>query len=246
MLLAVAAPAVAACSAVGGEASEYNFTCDAAPPVHLSLIDISTSGRDIDILAERLNAVQVDAERVADCDGEITVVAWGGSASTSEVLFQGQIRVVGASEIGRDRKIPAAVDAVMEEVRQSLGSVLTSRASGGHDLLAAFSIVSDFVRAAGRGDANIAVSIYADGVSTEGSADINRPGLSEARLEELIAEQTMPDLSGVPISMFGVGRLGGTDKPPQQVVDLTQVYAQMLCEATGAECRTFSSTFSAD
>ncbi|MEY4605902.1 MAG: hypothetical protein RLY45_662 [Actinomycetota bacterium] len=246
MLVAIAAPAIASCSAVSGEASEYNFACDAAPPVQLSLVDISTSGRDIDILAERLNAVQVDAERVADCDGEITIVAWGGSASTSEVLFQGQIRVVGASEIGRDRKIPAAVDAVMDEVRQSLATVLGSRASGGHDLLAAFSIVSDFVRAAGGTDANIAVSIYADGVSTEGSADINRPGLSEARLEELIAEQTMPDLSGVPISMFGVGRLGGTDKPPQQVVDLTQAYAQMLCEATGAECRTFSSTFSAD
>jgi hypothetical protein len=238
--------AATSCSAVAGEASKYNFACEGGAPVQLSLVDISSSGRDIDILAERLNAVQVDAERVADCDGEITVVAWGGSASTSEVLFQGQIRVYGASEIGRDRKIPAAVDAVMDEVRRTLSTVLTSRASGGHDLLAAFSIVSDFVRASGSGDANVQVSIYADGVSTEGSADINRPGLSEARLEELIAEQTLPELGGVPISMFGVGRLGGTAKPPQQVVELTQAYAQMLCEATGAECRTFSSTFSAD
>lgn len=234
------------CSAVGGEASEYNFACEGSAPVQLSLIDISSSGRDIDILAERLNAVQVDAERVADCDGEITVVAWGGSASTSEVLYQGQIRLVGASEIGRDRKIPEAVENVMEEVRRTLNAVLGSRPSGGHDLLAAFSIISDFVRAAGANDANVTVSIYADGVSTEGSADINRPGLSEARLEELIAEQTLPDLAGVPISMFGVGRLGGTAKPPQQVVELTQTYAQMLCEATGADCRTFSSTFSAD
>ena len=78
-------------------------------------------GREmLDILAERLNAIQVDAERVADCDGSLTVVAWGGSASTSEVLYQGQIRVLGASEIGRDRKIPAAVDAVMGDALEAL------------------------------------------------------------------------------------------------------------------------------
>ncbi|MFZ9629951.1 MAG: hypothetical protein ACO3C1_11440 [Ilumatobacteraceae bacterium] len=232
---------------MGGDASNYNFVCEDGPPEQLSLLDVSSSGRDLGILAERLNAIQVDAERVADCDGSITVVAWGGSASTSEVLYQGQIRVLGASEIGRDRKIPAAVDAVMEEVRGNLNNLMQSTPSGGQDLLAAFSIVSDFVRAGGGANSSaVAVSIYADGIATEGSAQINRPGLSEARIEELIAEQSVPDLSGVPISMFGVGRIGGSAKPPQQVVETTQIYAQDLCEATGAECRTFSSTFSTD
>ena len=234
------------CAAVGSDASNYNFVCEDGPPEQLSLLDVSTSGRDLDILAERLNAIQVDAERVADCDGSLTVVAWGGSASTSEVLYQGQIRVLGASEIGRDRKIPAAVDAVMEEVRGKLNALMQATPSGGEDLLAAFSIVSDFVRAGGADQSAFAVSIYADGIATEGSAQINRPGLSEARIEELIAEQSLPDLSGVPISMFGVGRIGGTAKPPQQVVETTQIYAQDLCAATGAECRTFSSTFSTD
>ena len=74
------------CAAVGSDASNYNFVCEDGPPEQLSLLDVSTSGRDLDILAERLNAIQVDAERVADCDGSLTVVAWGGSASTSEVL----------------------------------------------------------------------------------------------------------------------------------------------------------------
>lgn len=238
--------ATTSCAGAGSRASDYNFRCSDIPLLQLSLLDVSASGRDRDILGERLNAIQVDAERVSDCDGELVVVAWGGSASSSEILFGGQIPVSGASEIGRDRKIPEAVEAVMEEIRASLNDMLPLTEASGHDLMAAFSIVSDFVRSRSAQSDGISVHIYADGVATEGSAQINIAGINDARVAEIVAEQDLPDLTGVNIELFGVGRVGGDAEPPQQVVDTTLGYAQSLCEATGADCSTFSSTFSTD
>lgn len=234
------------CAGAGSSASDYNFRCDDGPLLQLSLLDVSASGRDRDILGERLNAVQVDAERVADCDGELVVVAWGGSASSSEILFGGQIPVSGASEIGRDRKIPEAVEGVMEEIRDNLNDILPLSEASGHDLMAAFSIVSDFVRSRASQAAGISVHIYADGVATAGTAQINIAGINDSRVAEIVAEQNLPDLTGVSIELFGIGRVGGESEPPQQVVDTTLGYAQSLCEATGADCSTFSSTFSTD
>jgi len=237
---------VSSCAAAGSQASDYNFRCDDTPLLQLSLLDVSASGRDRDILGERLNAIQVDAERVSDCDGELVVVAWGGSASTSEILFGGQIPVSGASEIGRDRKIPEAVEVVMEEIHDRLNEILPLTEASGHDLMAAFSIVSDFVRSRASQASTVSVHIYADGVATVGSAQINIAGINSARVEEIVAEQNLPNLTGVSIELFGVGRVGGGAEPPQQVVDTTLGYAQSLCEATGADCSTFSSTFSTD
>lgn len=246
LLAAVAAPLLASCAAIGSRASDYNFDCPDVPLLQLALIDVSASGRDPEILGERLNAVQVDAERVADCDGELAVVAWGGSASSSRTLYSSQLRVSGASEIGRDRRIPEVVGEVMGEIRSALNDFLPSTPASGLDMLASFSIVSDFVRSRQADMAGISVHIYADGVATAGSAQVNVPGLSAARVAEIVAEQTLPDLRGVSIAMYGIGRVGGGSQPPQQVVDSTLLYAQSLCEATGAVCSTYSTTFSSD
>lgn len=245
LALGVAVPVLgSACST--SEASDYTYSCGARPLLQLSLLDVSPSGRERSILGERLNAIQVDAERVADCDGELVVVAWGGSASTSQVLFANPIRTTGASEIGRDRRIPEAVNLVMDEIRGSLNNLLPVTRPGGHDLLAAFSIISDFVRSRSGQSLDLGVHVYADGIATTGSALINVPGLTEDRVDEIVAEQSMPDLKGITVEMFGIGRLGGDVRPPQQVVESTLYYAQALCEATGAACSTFSSTFSTD
>lgn len=247
LLVAPIVALASSCAAIGSRASDYNFACPDTPLLQLSLLDISASGRDRDILAERLNAIQVDAERVADCDGELVVVAWGGSASSSHTLYSSQMRVAGASEIGRDRRIPEVVGEVMSEVRGALNEILPATPASGLDMLAAFSIVSDFVRSKGVGTPGMAVHIYADGVSTEGTAQINVPGLNATRVQEIISEQgSFPQLTGVTIQMFGIGRVGGGSEPPQQVVDATLLYAQALCEATGATCSTYSTTFSTD
>lgn len=226
-------------SAAGGA---YDFTCPDAPLVQLSIIDISESGRDEKLIGERLDAVQADAEFVTDCDGTLVVTAGSGSVANADVLFSGRLSTSGATEIGRDRKIPETVEATMEEIRTSLNDALASGSPQGNDLTAMFALVSDVATQFANQDVDLRANLYTDAISTTGGAPINEPGLDRAAVLELVAAQQVPRLEGVSISVRGVGRVGGSVQPPQDFVDVVTDYARGLCEATGASCTVLTST----
>ena len=233
---------VSACSPSGGNAGAFTYDCPEAGLVQVSLLDVSSSGRSERIVGERLDAVRVDAEYVADCEGTLIVQSWAGAASTAEVLFAGTIPIAAATEIGRDRKIPAAVDGVMDSIREKLNDALSRNGSLGSDLLGALSIVSDVVQQYGSTGELIHASVYSDAISTEGSAAINEPGLTATRVSDIVANQRLPRLEGTQIAFRGVGRVGGDVQPPQDYVDVVKIYATELCEATGAQCSAFVGT----
>lgn len=238
---AVALLVLGACStsAAGGA---YDFTCPETPLVQLSIIDVSESGRDEKLIGERLDAVHSDAEFATDCDGTLVVMAGSGSVANADVLFSGRLSTSGATEIGRDRKIPEAVEATMEEIRTALNDTLASGSPQGNDLTAMFALVSDVATQFANDDVDLRANLYTDAVSTTGGAVINEPGLDRATVLELVAAQPMPRLEGVSISVRGVGRVGGAVQPPQDFVDVVTDYARGLCEATGASCTVLTST----
>jgi len=98
----------------------FDFECPEKRLVQLSLIDLSSSGRAKDILDERLKTIQSDIERVTDCEGTFSLVAWSVSSASSFRVFQGTLSTSGATEIGRDRKISRAVATTMAEVRAGI------------------------------------------------------------------------------------------------------------------------------
>jgi len=230
------------CASSGGTGGAFTYDCPADPVVQLSLIDVSSSGRSERIVGERLDAVRVDAEFVADCDATLIVQTWAGSASTAEVLFAGTIPIAGATEIGRDRKIPKAVDGVMDKVRRNLNASLSRNGSLGSDLLGALSIVADVMQQYEGGSVQVRATVYSDAISTEGSAAINEAGLTAARVADIVADQRLPRLDGTQIAFRGVGRVGGDVQPPQDYVDVVKIYATELCKATGANCSAFVGT----
>lgn len=232
---------MSACAPSGGTGGAFTYDCPDDPVVQLSLIDVSNSGRSERIVGERLDAVRIDAEFVADCEGTLIVQTWAGSASTAEVLFAGAIPIAGATEIGRDRKIPKAVDGVMDEVRTKLNAALSRNGTLGSDLLGALSIVADVTQQYG-GSARVSATVYSDAISTEGSAAINDAGLTATQVADIVANQRLPRLDGTQIAFRGVGRVGGDVQPPQDYVDVVKIYATELCKATGAECSAFVGT----
>ena len=232
-----------ACSAVGGDGA-FDFECPADGLLQVSLLDVSAGGRVKTILAERLDAVQVDAERVADCDGKLVVVGWTGSSSSSSVLFSGEIPVVGATEIGKDRKIPEAVDKVMGEVRTELNTALVELAADESDLSAGFSLISDLSASSIDQGTFIEAHIYTDAISTGGNARVNDPGITSETVSALLNGLNLPSLNGVVVKLFGVGRVAGVPSPPQDYIDVIQEYASGMCEKTGAECSVFTTVVS--
>lgn len=226
-------------SATGGA---YDFTCPEAPLVQVSILDISESGRDQKLIGERLDAVQADAEFVTDCEGTLVVTAGSGSVANADVLFSGRLSTSGATEIGRDRKIPKAVETTMEEIRSSLNDALASGSAQGNDLTAMFALVADIATQYANDEVDLRAHLYTDAISTTGGAAINQPGLDRAAVLEIVAAQPVPRLDGVSISVRGVGRVGGAVQPPQDFVDAVTAYARGLCEATGASCTVLTST----
>lgn len=233
---------VSACASSGGTGGAFTYDCPADPLVQLSLIDVSNSGRSERIVGERLDAVRIDAEFVADCEGTLIVQTWAGSASTAEVIFAGAIPIAGATEIGRDRKIPKAVDGVMDSVRAKLNAALSRNGTLGSDLLGALSIVADVTEQYAGTAARVRATVYSDAISTEGSAAINEAGLTAIQVADIVANQRLPRLDGTQIAFRGVGRVGGDVQPPQDYVDVVKIYATELCKATGAECSAFVGT----
>lgn len=238
--IAVATTIVLASCASGGGSGSFDYDCPADGLVEVSLVDISASGRNEVILGERLDAVQVAGEKAADCDGELVAIAWSGSSSSSKILFSGTIPIAGATEIGRDRKIPAAISKVMDEIRSNLSVALKDIAPDKSDLAGAFYLLGDVASArAGQGKV-LEVNVFTDAISTGGNTRINDPGLTKDRIQAIVAAQSLPTLEGMNVSIRGVGRVAGVAPPPQDYIQLVQEYASGMCAKTGANCSIFT------
>ena len=232
---------LAGCSTTG-EGGVYDFDCPTSPLVQLSVIDVSESGRDEKLIGERLDAVQAIAEFVTDCEGTFIVRAGSSSVANSELLFSGRLGTKGSTEIGRDRKIPAAVEEVMTEIRATLNAALAATTPQGNDLTALLAMVSDFASQFDGEDADLRATLYTDAISTTGLASINQPNLDRTTIQQIVADQRLPRLDNVNVSIRGVGRVGGSLQPPQDYVDLVNDYARSMCNATGASCTVLTST----
>ncbi len=232
-----------ACAEGGAGVGAFDFECPETPLLQISLLDISASGRDETILTERLNAVQIDAERVADCDGELVVVAWAGPSSSSDVLFSGAIPVAGATEIGKDRKIPEAVEKAMEELRTNLQTALGRLSPDNSDLIGGFYLLSDLVTGKGAGK-SVSAHIYTDGISTSGAIVMNNAKLDQTTVDRLVSEQTVPGLQGAEVKLYGIGRVAVEVQPPQDFIQLVQNYSAAICGKTGALCSVFTTVVS--
>lgn len=244
-LLALAALSlvVSSCaeSATGG--GGFDFVCPELPLLQISILDVSASGRDETILTERLNAIQVDAEKVADCDGELVVATWAGPSSSSDIIFSGLIPVAGATEIGKDRKIPEAVEKVMTEMRGKLQGSLDRLAPENNDLIGGLYLLSDIVTSKGSGKA-VTAHLFTDGISTSGAIVMNSALLTQAEVDRLVSEQTVPGLQGIEVKMYGIGRVAVDIQPPQDFIQLVQNYSAAICSKTGALCSVFTTVVS--
>ena len=232
----------AACAEVGGGGT-FDYECPETPLLQISLIDVSASGRNETILTERLNAIQVDAEKVADCDGELVVAAWAGPSSSSDILFSGPIPVSGATEIGKDRKIPEAVEKVMEELRANLQTSLGRLSPDNNDLIGGFYLLSDLVTGKGAGK-SVSAHLFTDGISTSGAIVMNNAKLDQAAVDRLVSEQTVPGLQGTEVKLYGIGRVAVDIQPPQDFIQLVQNYSAAICGKTGALCSVFTTVVS--
>lgn len=225
------------------EKVSYEYECPEKNLVLLSLIDLSASGRSPDILTERLNAIQVDAERVTDCDATLHLIGWTASSASSVEIFQSKLATVGATEIGRDRKITRAVKSTMAQVRQGLAESLQRSDPSNSDLFGAIEIIAEVARSLSVNE-TLEATVYSDAITNVSNFSVNKPEFTESEASQLAKRALKVDLSGIKIKIVGVGRTSqDVPQAPAGYVSMLIQYATFMCENTKAVCRISSLYF---
>ena len=236
----MAVVALVGCSSAGSSSGDYDYDCPEGGLVQVTLVNLANGARDEAIVSERLDGIQVDVERAFDCDAQFTLAAWSSSSASNVVLFDGLLTTKGASEIGRDRKIKEAAEEVMAEIRVEMEEALAIIDGSKSDMTSAFAIASDRFQVTPTGVFK-RLTVFADGISTTGTAENNSPALTEEDMIRLAKTLTPVDLAGVEVAILGVGRIAGTEQPPEDYVSKLRVYLSEMCGLTGATCRVASS-----
>lgn len=225
---------IAACG-LAETGGDYSYTCPEADNGDdsflevLAFLDLSASGRDEAILADRLDVLQVELERVADCEGRATVIGFTSSTAAHSVLLDREFHAEGATEIARDRDIPELIGPAMDEIRENIEIALDKLPADGTDVNAIFLLAADRL-----GSVNSASTVelygFTDGITTAGDSNLNQPELTSEQAVELAHLATATDLTGISrVEIRGVGKVAADAQPPSDYVNAITAHVTELC-----------------
>ena len=221
-----------------GELAENQRTllsCDpAAPPASLVELDGTGSSASDAIVAERMAVVASVARRTAVCSGHLRVLVFSASSAATTTLFEGPLRMHGATENARLKRVPDAVADVMAQVGANYDAAVKALPQGGSDITAQYRLASEWVSQLGD-PYRLHLYVLTDGFQTIG-VDLGAQALSAQDATALADRVAVPKLPGASVVVAGLGRVaGGT--PPSAVVEGLVAYYDALCQkTTAAEC----------
>jgi hypothetical protein len=236
---------LAGCSPqAAGEVGQLQRLAEQCPDGPLDVtVDVDGSGSQdgARISSQALEVVTGQAMWVAACGGRLRVMVFATNASETAVVFDESLRVEGATKIARLRRVPDRVEKVTVLVEEAYRQALMSLPRDGSDVMSQFGLAHE--HAAGLSDGT-AVSwiVVTDGLDTTvpGLADVN---VTTDRAAELAMTVPIPDLSGIDVSVVGVGRTTGDRLPTSAIDGLKRFYTDVLA-ASGATSVTVATDYS--
>ncbi|MGH4012995.1 MAG: hypothetical protein ACRDSL_03485 [Pseudonocardiaceae bacterium] len=206
-----------------------------ASPAAMVQLDGTGSSDSEAITAERMAVVESVTRRTAVCSGHLRVLVFSASSAATTTLFDGPLRMQGATDNARLKRVPEAVADVMQKVRQGYAPAVASLPGGGSDITAQYRLASEWIGQLG--DLyRLHLTILTDGFQTVG-VDLSAWALSTQEVLALADQVAMPKLPGASVVVAGLGRVAeGT--PKSSVVEGLVSYYDVLCQKTAAaECR---------
>lgn len=215
-----------------GENRHILASCDpAAPPASLVEIDGTGSSASDTVTAERMTAIESIVRRTAICSGYLRVIMFSASSAAAIALFDGPLRLDGATVNARLKRVPGAVSDAMATIRQAYGPAVTALPGGGSDITAQYRLAAEWIGQIGD-PYRLHLYVLTDGFQTIG-IDLGARALSEQEVAALADLGTMPQLPGASVVVAGLGRVAG-EPPPSNVVEGLVAYYDALCHKTGA------------
>lgn len=237
-LILVAVLGLTACGHDGphGEQSELQrlqSSCPSGKKLNTYVaVDGTTSNSSPETDTERLRIVGDLARRTAVCGGHFTVSVFSVSSGSTVTVYDGELEIRGATEVGRLRRVPEAVDVVQAEVKAGYGPAIAALPSGGTDINGIYRLAGE--QQAQLGDEYQTVfTVLTDGMNNLGGIVLNDGALSLEQATALADQVPVPQLPGAEITVAGLGRVTGGAAPSQLVAGLVAYYDR-LCARTGA------------
>lgn len=192
-------------------------------------LDGSATSNDEAIVREHLKHLEADVERVAVCDGHLTVVAFGTNSVTAPI-YDGDLALAGSTDIAKLRRVPDAVAEIMAEVTKNYEPAVASLPEGGTDVTGLLRLLGEAQEL--RPDMQLQSTIQTDGLTNQGV--VIDHALTPAEAEALADQVPVPDLSGSMLSVVGIGRVAG-DPLPSNFLDGLKAFYTRLCANTKAD-----------
>jgi hypothetical protein len=239
MTVVAAATGCSAGSSPGGELGEDQqllAQCDpAAPPASFVQIDATGSSNTDAILGERMAAIESVVRRTAVCSGYLRVIVFTASSAATAALFDGQLRLDGATDNAKLKRVPELVSSTMDQIKQAYGPAVAGLSGRGSDITAQLRLASEWIGQLG-GSYQLNLYLFTDGFQNVG-VDLGARALSRQEAEALANQAAVPQLSGASVVVAGLGRVAG-NPPSSSVVEGLVAYYDALCrKTTAAECR---------
>ena len=228
---------LAACGSMSHGAGGYDYddTCPDNTLLTILDFDLTASGRDEALLAERLDDAQIEIERTADCGGRLIAGAHSNSSAATVTLLDIELHPEGATEIARDRKLGPLVDQTMAQLRTEIDAAMDRLPADGSDLTAAMRFVSDQASRHASDNTTIDVTIYTDAISNVGPLALNDPGVTVDDAARTAAEAPDPATAGInELRIEGIGHVAGTNQPPSDYVEVITTQTGAYLDRTGA------------
>ncbi|NKE55396.1 hypothetical protein FXN61_00545 [Lentzea sp. PSKA42] len=224
-----------------GANQELLKTCDpAAPPASLIQIDGTGSSDSDAITAERMTAVEAIVRRTAVCSGYLRVVVFSVSSAATMVLFNSALKMDGATENARLKRVPDAVADVMNKVRSAYAPAVQALPQSGSDITAQLRLAAEWKLQLG-GNHRLDLTVLSDGFQNVG-VDLGARALSKQEAERLAEQPAVPELAGASVVVAGLGRVA-EGAPPSAVVEGLVSYYTKLCQRTEASSCTAVSDY---
>jgi hypothetical protein len=200
--------------------------------------DLSGTGRDGSIATTRDDIIEDIVRRVAVCSGRLRVVAFSASSAASLMVFDGELRPAGATQIARLRKVPELVESTMPSIVAAMREAAVRLPAEGSDVTAQFGAAAEYIGQLDSGMPGahrLEVILLTDGVQTSG-VTLNTADLTAAVAQDLATRLPAPSLpAGSAVTIAGLGRVAGPP-PPTTYVDALKAFYDAYCRRTTAAC----------
>jgi hypothetical protein len=235
-LILVAALAACGVGSTHGELAENQeilASCDpAASPASLVEIDGTGSSASEQITAERMAAVEGIVRQTAICSGHLRVLVFSASSAATTTLFDQPLRLEGATDNAKLKRVPQVVEETMAEIRAAYEPAVAALPGGGSDITAQYRLAAEWAQQLD-GNARLYLYVFTDGLQNVGGVKLGKKALSDQEATSLAEKTSVPELAGASVAVAGLGRVAGSP-PSSEVVEGLVSFYDAVCAKTGA------------